>query len=345
MTLVLAPQFTQISFTWTNWKTFYNSKGGVYQYYDDGIITTVYFYDPPEVYYAIMWDASTPVPPGVIAAGYSQAQNNADLSDFQTNWQAGANKRISRTDSFGNPVTTAINFAASFGLLPNATSGRAQGYVGTSATSGKAIRATTYTPQGANAQRSVNSNSTSDISAGTGAQKVTINYLDTGFISHSETITLNGTTAVNTVGTNIAFIENMAVAQVGTGGGNAGTIQIFTTTAGGGSVWGSVAAGDNQTFWAHHYVPSGVTCYITAMNGSAMATVGQVNMNHSGNPLTAGIPQQQIGPTLVHLAGGAEDHYFQTLLPIPGPDLVWLNTKPFAVTADTSFGFFTYLQF
>ena len=59
-----------------------------------------------------------------------------------------------------------------------ALSGRAQGYVGTSAASGVVVRATTYTPQGTNAQRSFKSTSASDTSAGTGARTVTINYLD-----------------------------------------------------------------------------------------------------------------------------------------------------------------------
>jgi hypothetical protein len=92
MPLTIAPQFTQKNYAWTNWKAVYAIKGGPYQYYDDGTNTTVYFYDTPEVYIANMWDGIVPDP--VIAGGYSQAQNNADLLDFQTNWLAGANQRI-----------------------------------------------------------------------------------------------------------------------------------------------------------------------------------------------------------------------------------------------------------
>jgi hypothetical protein len=92
MSLSIAPQFTQKNYSWTNWKSIYAIKGGPYQYYDDGTITTVYFYDPPEVYIATMWDGT--VPDGIIAGGYSQSQNNSDLSDFNTNWVAGANQRI-----------------------------------------------------------------------------------------------------------------------------------------------------------------------------------------------------------------------------------------------------------
>ncbi len=223
MSVIFGTGVTVISSFWTTFKTTVTSKNLPIQYIDDGITTSVFAFDGPSLAYsAIMWDGGN-VPPDLQSV-YSVAQNNSDLTDFTTNFQSGANKRISRTDNFGNPITTEINFAAAFGLLPNVVSNRAQGYTATSATSGKVIRATTYTPQGTNAQRSVNSTSASDTSAGTGARTVTINYLDTSFVAHSETVTLNGTTAVNTVGTNIAFIENIVVASVGSGGGNVGTI-------------------------------------------------------------------------------------------------------------------------
>lgn len=239
-------------------------------------------------------------------------------------------------------TTDASSFATIIGVL---NTGRAQGYVGTSATSGVAIRATAYAPQGTNAQRSIKSTSVNDTSAGTGAQTVTINYLDTSFVQHSETVTLNGTTAVNTVGTNIAFIENMVVATVGSGGGNAGTIQILTATAGGGSVWGSIAAGDNQTFWAHHYVPAGLTCYILGFIGGGTATAGQTILNHFGNPLSSNLPELQIGMTIVHLAGSSFEHTFEVPLAVAGPDLLLLVERPVAVTASTAVAGFEYIQF
>lgn len=231
------------------------------------------------------------------------------------------------------------------GLNSSFTASRAQGYVATSATSGVAIRGTTYTPQGTNAQRSIKSTSTSDTAAGTGAQKVTINFLDTTFTLQSETVTLNGTTAVNTVSTNIAFIESMVVSQVGSGGGNAGTISIFTATAGGGSAWGSIAASDNQTFWAHHYVPASVTCYILSVTCGATVVAGQTNINHFGNPSVSNIPELQVGMTLVHLAGSSFDHDYEIPLAFPGPDLILLVERPTAVTASTAVAGFEYLQF
>lgn len=223
--------------------------------------------------------------------------------------------------------------------------GRAQGYVGTSATSGVAVRATTYTAQGSNAQRSVKSSSASDTAAGTGAQKVTINFLDTTFTLQSETVTLNGTTAVNTVSTNIAFIESMVVSQVGSGGGNVGTISILTGTAGSGTTWGSIAASDNQTFWAHHYVPAGVTCYLLGFLGGGTVVAGQTNLNHFGNPSVSNIPELQIGVTLIHLAASSNEHVFEVPLAVPGPDLILITERPTAATASTAVAGFEYIQF
>lgn len=237
-------------------------------------------------------------------------------------------------------------WALAVGLIGDGTAliGRAQGYIGTSATSGVAIRATTYTAQGAAVQRSFKSTSANDSSAGTGARTVTLNALDTSFDTLSETVTMNGTTAVNTVGTTYAFIENMIVATVGSTGGNAGTVEIFTLTAGGGVVWGSIAAQDNQTFWAHHYVPSGVTCYILTMSAGATVVAGQTNLNHSGNPLSTNLPQLQAGLTIMHPAAATWEHEFQVPLAIIGPDLIWLVERPVAVTASTAVAGFEYMQ-
>jgi len=253
-------------------------------------------------------------------------------------------------DIFNNQIVNPFPFAAA---IPNqfsannlsVTAGRANGYVATSATSGVVVRATTYTPQGANAQRSVNSTSASDASAGTGARTIIINYLDTSFVTHSETITLNGVTAVNTVGTNIAFIESIQVVTVGSGGGNVGTIQVWTATGGTGSVWGSIAASDNQTFWAHHYVPTGVNCYILNLTGGATVVAGQTNINSITNPLVSTNPQMQQGCTIVHQAAGTWDHDYEVPLVITGPSLVWATERPVAVTASTAIASFDYIQF
>lgn len=237
-------------------------------------------------------------------------------------------------------------WAVAMGLLDDGATlvGRAQGYVATSATSGKAVYATTYTPQGADAQRSVKSTSASDTAAGTGARTVRLTYLTSAFVLKTEDITLNGTTAVATVGTDIAYVESMVVLTAGSGGGNAGTIQLWTSSTGTGTAWATIAASDNQTFFAHHYVPAGVTCYVLSITCGATVVAGQTNLNKL-DLATANATQLQIGMTLVHAAANSWDHTFTVPLAVPEKSLIWLVERPVASTASTALAGFEYIQF
>jgi hypothetical protein len=311
------------------------------------------------------------------------------------------------------------SWASATGLIPGLVSGRATGYVSTSSASNKAIMATAYIPQGTNLQCSLVSTSSGDASGGTGAQQVLITYLDASFGIHQETITLNGTTPVNTVGVNYAYLESMVVVTVGSAQTNQGTISIYTGTNGSGSVWGSIAVnptltlagtatttngsktvtfttaqtlpagatlyfsdqasvgytlasaitssttgtltanfgvtggsgqtvlegvGDNQTFWCHHYVPAGVTCYIQSMEGFAYATMGVVFLTSIYLDISNAAPIQ-IGPTVGHPVGYYQEHDFESYLPVVGPSLIQLFARPIAATADTALGNFEFIQF
>ena len=241
-----------------------------------------------------------------------------------------------------------VNFreAAGSGVLPGVKVGRAIGYCSTSATTTVPIMSTTYTPPGANAQRSVVSTSANDSASGTGARSVTINYLDASMALHQETITLNGTTAVNTVGTNWAFMEGSFLSAVGSGGTNAGTINFWTGTGGTGSIWASIAIdGSNQTNYCHHYVPTGVTCYISTCIGGSFATVGTCYLLHTGSPLTANLPMLPAGPTLMHAAGVPTSWTFRSPVAVPGPDRIIMYVKPQAATADATLGNFEYFEY
>src|SRR5579885_2771584 len=101
----------------------------------------------------------------------------------------------------------------------------AAGYVVTSAHTNTPVIASTYVEQSTNAQRSFKSASTSDTSAGTGARTLLLTYYDQTLAGpYTETITLNGTTAVNTVNTNICYVESILVDSAGSGSVNAGVI-------------------------------------------------------------------------------------------------------------------------
>lgn len=222
--------------------------------------------------------------------------------------------------------------------------GTVSGYVGTSATTTVAIRASTYTPPGNNAQRSIKSSSANDAAAGTGARSIKITYYDASLNGpFNETITLNGVTAVNTVSTTMAFIEKMEVVTVGSGGSNAGTLTLTTTTGGAGSTIGTVVTGDNRTFWAHHYVAVGKTCYVYIYRGSASVTAGAAFLNIL-NPIDSTVCQQNPSGTLRHATTSIAID-FAVPIPVVGPALIFVNERPDAATASTAFGSFDFIEF
>jgi hypothetical protein len=97
VSVVIAPQYTQRFYRWTNWKVVQFQKNGIYQYDNDGIIYTIWFYDGPEAHICTIWLGD--VPYTIINSGYSQIQNDSDLDDFIDNYQSNGNKSIA-------PVTT-----------------------------------------------------------------------------------------------------------------------------------------------------------------------------------------------------------------------------------------------
>ncbi len=110
----------------------------------------------------------------------------------------------------------------------------------------------------------ISSSSTDDTSAGTGARTVELQGLDGDYNQISETVTLNGQTAVNTT-KSFLRIYRMIVKTAGTGAQNAGVIYAGTGTVTLGvpaNKYATIAIGDNQTLMALWTVPAGHTAYI-----------------------------------------------------------------------------------
>jgi len=196
---------------------------------------------------------------------------------------AGSDYALVSPKAFTPKVDVSGNlYAITSSISPSAVTGLSSGIISLGGgTSGnlQAIRATTYNEPSANGQRSIASSSASDSAAGVGARTVKITYLDaTGAGPFTETLTLNGVTPVNTVATNLCFIEEMEVLTVGATGTNVGTLTLFTATGGGGTVIGTIgignivaAVGDGQTLWAHHYVPVSRVLRVSSILVSSIA--------------------------------------------------------------------------
>lgn len=104
-------------------------------------------------------------------------------------------------------------------------------------------------------QMQIASTSVDDAAAGTGLRTVEIYYLDADYAEHVETITLNGTTPVLTVATNILRVNQMHAATVGSGTIAAGTVSL--TAVGGAVTYSTIPVGRNYSRQAIYTVPAG----------------------------------------------------------------------------------------
>jgi len=228
-----------------------------------------------------------------------------------------------KVDGTGGLVTTALTgFGSDFSF----------GDITSASLTQKAVARTTYTEQTTNAQRSIASANANDTAAGTGARTVQIEYFDqTGAGPFTEDVTLNGTTYVNTVATNICFIESIKVITAGSGGVNAGIITLKAATAGGGATIGTVNATDNQTFWAHHYVATGKEMNITGVAVSHSGTTvgsGGVFIVRS-TPIAANAARVQV-TDFIRLYGQAStfSRTYTSPVKVLGPAKVFLFVTP-----------------
>lgn len=136
-----------------------------------------------------------------------------------------------------------------------------------------------YTWSSAAVKLKISSSSTDDDGdpAGTGANTVTVQGLDGNYAEISETVTLDGTTPVETTATFLRT-HRMFVATAGAGLTNAGVIyaadtgDTYTTpgvpnTATG--IRSTIGAGEGQTLQAFYTVPAGYTGYVANITASS----------------------------------------------------------------------------
>lgn len=261
----------------------------------------------------------------------------------------GAEKLGQQTSANSIPVVLPSDQTITISALPATGSKFSFGQVTTSASTQVAVEATAYTEQTSNAQRSIASSSANDTSAGTGARTVKITYMNaTGAGPFTETVTLNGTSFVNTVSTTICFVEKIEVVIVGSTGSNVGTLTLKAATAGGGATIGTITATNNQTFWAHHYVPTGLTSYISGVNigdNGSSAGQGGVFVLKAATPATANTPEIQVSDFL-NVPGAATSftRIYNSPIQVVGPARVRAYITPSATSSYTSYASFDYID-
>ena len=232
------------------------------------------------------------------------------------------------------PVTIASdNSAIQVAITPAANVFFRFGEITSTTTTTKRVEKTTYTEQTTNAQRSVASASANDAAAGTGARTVKITYLDqTGAGPYTETVTLNGTTGVNTAASDICFIEKLEVITVGSTGSNVGIITLYSAINKGGVTIGTIAAKDIITYWCHHYVPSGLSFKLTGISVSHNGTTvgsGAAFWLRSLPINVANVPEVQI-TDVVRLYGQSStfSRLYNSPVTVAGPARITMFVTP-----------------
>jgi hypothetical protein len=261
------------------------------------------------------------------------SDNTTYRTDFEANWKSNSNSQLNiKTQNIGAPIG------------PQNRKGLIIGRVATAAVTTVPIRATTYVEPAAAAQRSLVSSNVNDITGGTGARLVRIIYFDNlGAGPFIENVTMNGTTFVNTAASNIRFIQKIEVINVGSNDSNVGIISL-RDAGGGGPTYGSIAAGDNVTFWAHHFVRAG---RVTVLNCVSASVRGAVAGNIIGRyrPLGPVSVDRQVTDTL-RLMSGSGTIVRESHIPIQliGPGRLTYYVTPDATTAGTWFVCFEFSE-
>lgn len=225
------------------------------------------------------------------------------------------------------------------------SSGFAAGNAVLATTTVSPVRATTYTEQTTDAQRSIVSSSASDTAAGTGVRSVRITYYTATLTGpNTEDINLNGTTPVNTVNTDICFIEKIEALTVGSGGVAAGIISLKAATAGGGATIWSIAAGDTATRGAHHYVPTGQTAKITGLLIGIKGADTTSGFLRAQKVLTSNSVDEQISDVIRAPSSGQSLRTYGTPIRVVGPARIAAWAAPDSSSSRTYYASFDYYE-
>ena len=125
-----------------------------------------------------------------------------------------------------------------------------------------------YPNQSTGEQVVIVSTSANDAAAGSGVQQIEMHYLDNTGVALIETITLNGTTPVNSVATNVRFVQFIHSVRTGSFTASAaGTITVYKVATPA-TVYNTILAGENISLSSHRMVPLGKTFYMNYVSTS-----------------------------------------------------------------------------
>ena len=137
---------------------------------------------------------------------------------------------------------------------------------------------------------SIVSTSAQDHPGGTGVHSVIVHYLDADLVQRTETVTLDGTTPVLTVATNIRWVGEIHLLTYGTGKAFAGNLTVTNA----GTRYKFIAAGARTTRSSAYRVPAGKRLIVhTLYAGATSETSG----NSSAAKVTVDFVASRINDT------------------------------------------------
>lgn len=166
-------------------------------------------------------------------------------------------------------------------------------------------------------QMTVSSSNANDTSAGTGARTIVVQGLDANYDEVTETVTLNGQTAV-TMSSSLIRVNYAYVASAGSGSSAAGDIYIGTGTVTAGvpaTVYQVIKYDYNSTITAHFTVPAGYIGYLSQGLFSAGQSSGATPVE--GRLLTTGPNGVRLTAAVTTVNNGVADYVFEYPVAIP----------------------------
>jgi len=166
-------------------------------------------------------------------------------------------------------------------------------------------------------QMTVSSTSANDTAAGTGARTVVVQGLDANYNEVTETVTLNGQTAV-TMSASLLRVNYAYVATAGSGNSAAGDIYIGTGTVTAGvpaTTYDIIKFDYNVTTTGSYTVPAGYTAYVSQGLFSTGQPSGTTQVQ--GRLLTRGLNNIRMTAALTTLNNGVANYVFEYPLAVP----------------------------
>jgi hypothetical protein len=172
------------------------------------------------------------------------------------------------------------------------------------------------TPDSAGEQMSVKSEHATDESTGVGAQIVTIEYLDASGDEQTTTVIMDGITGVDLTPSNVRFVNDMYVSQVGTNGVAVGNIFIYKKATPG-LVYQMISAGGNKSLVPNRMVPNGKNLILQSWSASESTNKETTIVRIRADCTPAGVLQDGAflfkGTCFVNMTNSAEMSVYATI--------------------------------